>query len=466
MAERETRAQDSIGIPRPDHVLIVIEENRGYANTIGSASAPYINALAQQGASFTASYAIAHPSQPNYLALFSGSTQGVSDDSCPHHFNAPNLGTALLAAGFTFAGYSEGLPGVGYTGCDAGSYARKHVPWINFVNLPARTHLPFSQFPSDFSQLPTVAFVIPTEDNDMHSGSTGQGDAWLQRHIDSYVQWAQTNNSLLIVTWDEGGPDNRIPTIFVGPMVQPGMYCGKINHYHVLRTLEDMFALPYAGLSAHVPPIANVWRSGNPPPIVALTGPAEGTVFSAPTNIILTADAAAGRGAITKVEFFSGVMKLGEAVNGPPYMFVWSNVPPRQWCITAKATDSQGGEGASSSVTVTVTGSAVNPFIGAKGAYSGLIHRSDEPPSSNAGSFKVNVSARGTFVGRLTVGTAKYTFRGKFDSSGAITATAKRFRQPSLSVQLSLDLFGNTGRIDGVITDSLWTAMLEGHRVP
>jgi len=117
-------------VPRPDHVVIVIEENHGYGEIIGSASAPYINSLAQQGALFTHSFAITHPSEPNYLALFSGSTQGLTDDSCPNTFAAANLASQLLAAGFSFAGYSESLPATGSTVCAAGSYRRKHNPWV------------------------------------------------------------------------------------------------------------------------------------------------------------------------------------------------------------------------------------------------------------------------------------------------------------------------------------------------
>src|SRR5438552_18828138 len=93
--------------PRPDHVVIVMEENHTYSQVIGSSSAPYINALAQQGALFTNSYGITHPSQPNYVALFSGSTQGLTDDSCPQTFSGPDLGGQLLAANLSFTGYSD-----------------------------------------------------------------------------------------------------------------------------------------------------------------------------------------------------------------------------------------------------------------------------------------------------------------------------------------------------------------------
>ena len=119
-------------IPAPTHVIVVMEENHGYAEIIGSGQAPYINTLATQGALFTNSFAITHPSQPNYLALFSGSKHGITDDSFPHTFTGRSLESMLLAAGKTFKGYSEDLPGVGSQVCTSGKYARKHAPWTDF----------------------------------------------------------------------------------------------------------------------------------------------------------------------------------------------------------------------------------------------------------------------------------------------------------------------------------------------
>ncbi len=88
------------GVHRFDHVVVVIMENKNYDAIIGRPDeAPYINGLAKGGAVFSNSFAVTHPSQPNYLALFSGSTQGVTNDNCPKTFkNVPNLGTELLRA--------------------------------------------------------------------------------------------------------------------------------------------------------------------------------------------------------------------------------------------------------------------------------------------------------------------------------------------------------------------------------
>lgn len=256
-------------LPRPDHVVVVIEENRSYHAVIGNSQAPYINSLASQGALFSNAFAVGHPSEPNYLALFSGSTQGVADDSCPHAFQGPNLASELIRSGHTFGIYSESLPAVGFTGCHSGPYDRKHNPAVNWqdTNFPMPNNMPFALFsivPGDYKQLPTVAFVVPNEDHNMHDGSVAKADQWLQKHLDGYVRWAATHNSLLIITWDEdgGNGDNRIATIFVGPMVKPGVYSQRIDHYSVLRTLVQMYRLEPLGRSGQAAAVHGIWRTG------------------------------------------------------------------------------------------------------------------------------------------------------------------------------------------------------------
>lgn len=256
-------ASADAAMPQPAHVVVVVMENHSYDDIIGIASAPYINSLAAEGASFSQSFAIEHPSQPNYLDLFSGSNQGVTDDSCPHTFSTDNLGSQMIAAGFSFAGYSETLPAAGSTVCTSGShgYARKHSPWVNFSNLATTTNQPFTAFPQDFASLPTLSFVIPNLCHDMHDCSIATGDAWLEANIDAYAQWARGHDSVLVVTWDEDdySQSNQIATIFCGALVIPGSYAGTIDHYSVLATLEAMYGLDALGGAATREPIADIW---------------------------------------------------------------------------------------------------------------------------------------------------------------------------------------------------------------
>jgi hypothetical protein len=274
------------GVPTPTNVVVVIEENHSYSDIIGSASAPYINSLAGQGALFTQSYGVRHPSQPNYLALFSGSTQGVTDDAVHPKFTAPNLYTGLASVGRSAAIYSQSMPSDGYDGKSSGDYMRKHNPFTQFTNVPETQNLVFNttHFPTaagtDYSFLPAVSFVIPDEKHDMHdslgsaAATISSGDTWLQANLSSYVAWADDHNGLLIVTFDEDDSSsaNRIPTLFYGPSVRQGVYAETIDHYNVLRTIEDMYSAPHAGAAASAAPIDDVWVVPEPASLAPALG--------------------------------------------------------------------------------------------------------------------------------------------------------------------------------------------------
>ncbi|HZZ72489.1 MAG TPA: alkaline phosphatase family protein [Pirellulales bacterium] len=273
-----SRVQAAAGIPAYDHVVVVIEENEAAAQIIGNSTLPYINYLATNGANFTNSYALQHPSEPNYLDLFSGSNQGVNDDGAytlTTAFTTANLGAELIAGGKTFGGYAQGLPSSALGQGDVYPYARKHVPWVNWQGtgtnqIPQADNMPFTSFPNsaNYATLPTVSFVIPDLLNDMHDGSPQTADTWLNTNLSAYATWAKTHNSLLIVTWDEDDSNhgNIIPTIFYGDHINTGNYSEIINHYSVLRTLEDMYNLPYAGASAVNGPITDVFSTPTPEP--------------------------------------------------------------------------------------------------------------------------------------------------------------------------------------------------------
>ncbi|MCX6180337.1 MAG: carbohydrate-binding protein [Bacteroidetes bacterium] len=272
-------------VPVPDHIVIVVMENHKGSDIIGSANAPFINSLATGGAQFTQSYGVTHPSQPNYLHLFSGSNQGVVDDALPKNtpYSTPNLGASLLAKSLTFGGYSEDLPSVGSLIEVSGTYVRKHNPWCNWqgstnYNVPSNLNMPMTSFPSqNFASLPTVSFVIPNMAHDMHDGgyvaSINTGDVWLKANLEAYAQWALANNSLLIVTFDEDDftITNQIATIFYGQPVKAGSYSEKITHHNVLRTIEEMYGLPYIGASANVSAITDCWNISVAKPSIALS---------------------------------------------------------------------------------------------------------------------------------------------------------------------------------------------------
>ncbi len=230
---------------------------------MNSTPAPYINTLSRGGANFTnATEVVASPSQPNYLELFSGSTQGVTDNNVHARFSAANLASELIAAGRTFVGYSESMGSDGSEAETNGNYARKHNPMTQFSNLTttgtaAGSSSPVSKvfnttnFPTaagtNYSFLPTVSFVVPDLQNDMHDGSILKGDTWLQTNLSAYVAWAQANNSLLILTFDEGNTSNGNRKFRRFSMVRWScratiakryrilMYCGRLKTCTKLR---------------------------------------------------------------------------------------------------------------------------------------------------------------------------------------------------------------------------------------
>ena len=249
--------------PHASSVTVVIMENRDYDLIIGSSSAPYINGtLVPQAAVMKNSHAVTHPSQPNYLALFSGSTQGIIDDSCPHYFKARNLGASVIAAGKTFDGYSESMPSNGYLGCTTTLYARKHNPWVDFrANVPASSNLTYTGFPAS---PPFISFIVPNLCDDMHNCSTLTGDNWLKANLPAILQYNSSHNGLLILTWDEASPDttktNQIATLLIGPTVIAGSYSQNINHYSVLHTIETIAGVACVGKSCTAPVLTGMWR--------------------------------------------------------------------------------------------------------------------------------------------------------------------------------------------------------------
>ncbi|SHH77342.1 alkaline phosphatase family protein [Streptomyces sp. 3214.6] len=254
-------------LPTPDHVVVVVMENHAYSQVIGSSSAPYINnTLKAGGANLTQSYGLTHPSEPNYYMLFSGSNQGRTDDSCVSvgSISAPNLASELIAAGETWASYNESLPSQGSTTCSSGNYAQKHNPWFGFSNVPTSSAKTMTQFPTDYTTLPKVSFVVPNLCSDMHDCSVSTGDTWIKNNLGAYATWAQTHNSILAVTFDEDNKlsGNRIPTVLYGQHVTPGSASATTyNHYNVLRTVEDLAGLSaHAGNAASASDITGIWN--------------------------------------------------------------------------------------------------------------------------------------------------------------------------------------------------------------
>ncbi len=363
----EDRRMLSASVLRPDHVVIVIEEDR-FADALGdSAHLPYVNQLAQTALVYTNSHGVGHPSEPNYLALFSGSTQGVTDNGTNHNFpGVQNLASQLNSSTYnaqyqSFAGYSENLPHDGDTTTKiAGDpnnlsappdlYVRNYNPMAMFSNVGTQNgvsvpnsavNLRFSDFPTsaNYNNLANVSFVIPNNLHNTH-GSNEQApwaadpsdydqlrtaaDTWLQQNISAYAQWATTHNSLLIITGDEeetdSTPTSSIDTLITGDprLFVAGTNSTSINHFTLNRTLEDMYSLSYLGVTGGVAGL-NANASGQLVPdgsvnnqitSTSLSSTSPSSVFKQSVTFTATVTAATGTPS-GSVNFLDGTTLLG-----------------------------------------------------------------------------------------------------------------------------------------------------------
>ncbi len=272
------------------HVMVVMMENESESELIGNPEAPNVNALARQYGSATRSYAIGHPSLPNYLELISGSNYGTTDDGTPSSegisSGAQTLANQLQNAGYSWKAYMESMPGAGYTGgdstCCGGQYYQHHNP---FVYFPAVTSL--SDFSSDMvpstnmmsdlnsSNPPDFVWMTPNGTDDMHDGPTNSdgdvnpsvGDAWLGNFV-SQVQstnWYAQGGSI-IIEWDEGadsdssgighageGGGGHVVTLVVSAALRadPQQDSTPVNTAGVLRSIEGLYGLPYLADAAN-----------------------------------------------------------------------------------------------------------------------------------------------------------------------------------------------------------------------
>jgi acid phosphatase len=286
----------------PSHVVVVFEEDRASdsvpnaTNPVGDTTdMPYLNQVASSGLVYDSQGLndVSQEGQMNYLAMYSGSTQGVTDNDFDGPFSAPNLAQSLYNAGLNFTGYAEGMPHDGDTTDQYAAsptnpayddlYTRSYNPMAQFTNVGtnitnAMVNKTFASFPTataGYAALPTVSFVVPdtldnthgSNDTDPYATDPGQydflrknADNWLQTNINGYLQWAKSNNSLLIIISDEGdrahgfvsATTDETTMVVNGSsnLFTPGIDEATVNPYNVLRTIEDMYSLPLLGNTA------------------------------------------------------------------------------------------------------------------------------------------------------------------------------------------------------------------------
>jgi len=254
------------------HALVVVFENKERSEVADNPAAPTFAALARRYATLSNYEAVTHPSLPNYLALVSGSTQGIKSDCTSCLVRAPNLADLLQQVGLSWKTYAEGLPRPGFTGATAGLYAKKHNPFLYFAGIAQNRSrrarvVPLEQLRRDLAakRLPDFALVIPNLCHDMHDCPVASGDQWLRRTIVPLLRDPQLAGSVVFVVFDEGATDKggggHVAALALGPLVRPGSDYDRPNtHYGLLRTLEDAWGLPPLGDSAQAQPITGIWK--------------------------------------------------------------------------------------------------------------------------------------------------------------------------------------------------------------
>jgi len=263
------RATAAAPVPAFAHVVVIVFENKESTSVLGNRAAPTFNSYGRRYAKLTRYYGVTHPSLPNYLALVSGSTQGIMTDCTDCVVDAKSLADTLEASGRTWKTYAEGLPAPGFLGAFNGRYAKKHNPFAYFRDIaedPARRArlVPLSQLDPDVraGRLPSFSLVVPDLCHSMHDCSVAVGDAWLRGQIGKFVKLP---NTVVFVVFDEGSTSIRggghTTALAIGRAVRPGSRFARVTgHYGILRTIEQAWGLPLLGRSAHVAPITGIWR--------------------------------------------------------------------------------------------------------------------------------------------------------------------------------------------------------------
>lgn len=251
------------GLPHFAHVYVIVLENEEYASLVGSSQAPYLNGLIAKYGLAANYFGVAHPSQPNYLALFSGSTQGVTDDG-NHDLPGTNLAVQLEAGGKTWGVFAQDYPGGCFAGSSKsgagdgigkpGSYARKHNPAISFTDISSNTSrcARIASFASFDPAADDFELIVPNQCNDMHSCSISDGDSFLSTFVPRITSSPAFADSVLFITTDEGtsnqGGGGQVATIVVSPLGKTGFTSTtRHDHYSLLRTIEDSWGLACLG---------------------------------------------------------------------------------------------------------------------------------------------------------------------------------------------------------------------------
>ena len=257
-------------VPRAKHVVVVIFENEDYENAIKN---PYFTSFAERGALATNFHGETHPSQGNYIALVTGSSQGVRNDANVD-LDVAHIGDSIEKAGKSWKVYAEGYPGHCFLGAAAGRYVRKHVPFVSFRNVQTDADrcgriVDAADLDQDIAKeaLPDFALYIPDLNNDGHDTGVAFADGWFKRRFETLLSDRRfMDGTLVIATFDESrktNPTNHIYTAILGDAVLPGSrLTSNLTHVNLLKTVEEALGVPAVGAQDSASTsFAGIWRN-------------------------------------------------------------------------------------------------------------------------------------------------------------------------------------------------------------
>lgn len=255
--------------------MLIMEENRNRNEVIGAADMPYFNSLASKYTDTTSWEGVGPSSLTDYLALISGSTQGVTSNPTEISFpGVPTLGSQLSEAGIPWKAYIEDMPTVASEVAESGEYVKRHNPFSYFPGTNGSNVVPGSEFVPDLTegQLPPFVWYTPNLINDGEEGKNTDVDNSLKSIVPSVQASAwYKEGGVIIITWDESNtaPD-VIPTVVVSGEGSGTSSTAKGNHYGTLAAIEDLYGLPLLGNAALATPllIPGTTRDEATPPTV------------------------------------------------------------------------------------------------------------------------------------------------------------------------------------------------------
>jgi phospholipase C len=235
------------------HVFLIVMENHTLEQAL---SGSFMASLAANYRTADNYHAVAHPSVPNYLAMTSGSTWGVTDDSY-HALPREDIGTQLTNAGVSWKAYMEGLdPSLGCIDSPV-PYDPGHNPFAFYGGGCPSNVVPLTELSSDLQGNPPMfSWITPDRCHDTHDCDVSVGDDWLRDQVSAIMASdAWKSNGVLFVTYDEDdtSADNRVAMIVAGPGMTHKTSAREYTHYSLLASIEDLLGVGRLGEAKNAP---------------------------------------------------------------------------------------------------------------------------------------------------------------------------------------------------------------------